>query len=415
MTLALRFAARSDVGLLRGGNEDSGYAGPHVLAIADGMGGAAAGEVASSVAIAAFAALDESDAHSDLLGELRRGYARAHDHLVALTEVEPALSGMGTTLTVLLRSGSRVGLLHVGDTRGYLLRDDVLDQITHDHTLVQSLVDTGQIAVNEARTHPQRNIITKALDSAGRVEPDLSIRELRVGDRILLCSDGLSGVVTEDTLHEVLATTAEPSVAAHELIALALRAGGPDNVTCVVADVVDGDDEATLPSAVGAVSVTRSSRRIALPDSPATRAAELTESGQAKTSTLRGSAARRHRRFVWLLAIGMLAAGIAMGAVFGWYTWAQRQYYVGVAGDGALATVAVYRGPAQALFGLQLSSVVQTTDLRLESLPDFEKQQVMNTIPARSLGSASQIVQRLRDQAAGCNVARPPSGCPGTP
>ena len=413
MAVTLRFAARSDVGLLRDDNEDSGYAGPHVLAIADGMGGAAAGEVASSVAIAEFAQLDDGDQQGDLLAPLREAFARAQGNLAALVEGEPALQGMGTTLTVVLRSGARVGLLHVGDTRGYVLRDGVLEQMTHDHTLVQTLVDTGRISAEEARVHPQRNIITRTLEGGGPVEPDLSVRELRLGDRIMLCSDGLSGVVTEDTLQDVLRGAAEPAAAAHELVTLALRAGGPDNITCVVADLVDDEVSVSAPSAVGAVSLTKSARRIKLPDTPASRAAALGEDPTDQPSGRRRRDPAVSRRVVWLLALAMLGVGIAVGGVFGWYAWAQQQYYVGPSGTDPAATVAVFRGPAQALFGVQLSNVVATTDLSVDTLPDFERQQLESTIPARSLDDAQVIVDRLQQEATACAGDKPASGCPG--
>jgi len=410
----MRFAARSDVGLLRDGNEDSGYAGPHLLAVADGMGGAAAGEVASSVAVAAFVSLDDGDIQGDLLAALRNALSRAQDQLSALVEAEPGLQGMGTTLIVMLRSGSRLALLHVGDSRAYLMRDGELQQITHDHTLVQSLIDSGRLTEQEARNHPQRNILTRVLDgSPVVVEPDLSVRELRVGDRLLLCSDGLSGVVTQDTMADLLRESPDPQEAAQALVALALRAGGPDNITCVVGEVDDDDDQAPAPTAVGAVSLAKSARRLRLPDSPAARAAQLRPSDEAVDAPPRKPVIRR--RVIWLVALAMLFIGIAVGAGFGWYAWAQQQYYVGAYGTGTTSTVAVYRGPAEALFGIDVSSVVQDSGIALADLPEFEQQEVLDTIPARSLQGADEIVQRLRDEALACQSEKPPSGCPELP
>jgi protein phosphatase len=161
VTLALRFAAVSHVGLLREGNEDSVYAGPQVLAVADGMGGHAAGEVASAVAIAALRHLDSDVPGSDLLDVLRASAESANEHLRDMVAGDPTLEGMGTTLTALLFAGSRIGLLHIGDSRAYLLRDGRIGQITHDHTLVQRLVDEGRISEQEAVTHPQRSLITR--------------------------------------------------------------------------------------------------------------------------------------------------------------------------------------------------------------------------------------------------------------
>jgi len=213
MTLALRYAVRSDVGLLREGNEDSAYAGPRLLAVADGMGGHAAGEVASAVAISAIKDLDEDLPASELLDALSGAVTRANQQLHEMVTANPSIGGMGTTLTAMLWSGSLVALCHIGDSRAYVLSGGEFQQITHDHTLVQSLVDDGRISADEAATHPQRSLLLRALDGSNDAEPDLSLREARAGDRYLLCSDGLSGVVSEQTLHQVLATVQTTSPA----------------------------------------------------------------------------------------------------------------------------------------------------------------------------------------------------------
>ena len=189
MPLCLRYAARSDVGLVRDGNEDSGYAGPRLLAVADGMGGHAAGEVASTVALSALAPLDDDDRAGDLLDALAAAVGAAQVSLGRAVNAQPELEGMGTTLTALLWSGNRIGLAHVGDSRAYLLRAGELMQLTHDHTYVQSLVDSGRITADEAASHPRRSLLTRALGDGNQTEPDLSIREVRAGDRFLLCSD----------------------------------------------------------------------------------------------------------------------------------------------------------------------------------------------------------------------------------
>ncbi len=417
MALRLTYAARSDVGLLREGNEDSGYASPRLLAVADGMGGAAAGEVASSVAVAAFARLDEDEPSGDLLLLLRGMLRRTEGQLKALVESEPGLQGMGTTVTAMIRSGNRLGLLHVGDSRGYLLRNGELTQITRDHTLVQNLVDAGRLTEAEAQTHPQRNVVTRVLDGAHPVEPDLSVRELRAGDRFLLCSDGLSGVVSNETLQQTLVEYDDPEQAADALVALALRGGGPDNITCVVADISedgdDGDDEPDeAPIVVGAVGVQRSSRRLKLPDTPAGRAARLTN----ESFDAPGSQGRRpHRRALILTALLTLLLGIAVGSTIGWYAWAQQQYYVASTPGSDGEVIAVYRGPAQELFGFQLSKVVETSAISVADLPEFEQDQLAATIPARSLDGASEIVARLADEAVSCRQTNPPAGCPEAP
>ncbi|MGH3388360.1 MAG: Stp1/IreP family PP2C-type Ser/Thr phosphatase, partial [Actinomadura sp.] len=239
MNIGIRYAARSDVGMLREGNEDSAYAGTRLLAVADGMGGHAGGEIASAAAINALRQLDADVPAAELLSALEHAVKQANDNLHRIVEGDPALQGMGTTLTAMLWSGGQVALVHIGDSRAYLLRNGELFQITHDHTLVQSLVDEGRISIDEAAVHPQRSLLLRALDGRGEVDPDLSLREARVGDRYLLCSDGLSGVVSAETIHQVMTSVGDPEQAVRQLIDLANRGGGPDNITCVVADVVD--------------------------------------------------------------------------------------------------------------------------------------------------------------------------------
>jgi len=281
MTLALRYAVRSDVGLLREGNEDSAYAGPHLLAVADGMGGHAAGEVASAATITTLAPLDAEDPGPDLVSTLADAVATANLRLQELIISDPAIEGMGTTLTALLWSDGYAALCHIGDSRAYLLRDGQFVQITHDHTLVQSLVDEGKITEDDVATHPHRSLLLRALDGRQVAEPDLTPLETFPGDRYLLCSDGLSGVVTEQTLHQTLISIRDPDKAALRLVELAIRGGGPDNITCIVADVIDTHSSRVPPTwqpvfagaaANGAPADLRSPTR---PSSPATRAMRL--------------------------------------------------------------------------------------------------------------------------------------------
>jgi protein phosphatase len=414
VALNLRYAARSDVGLLREGNEDSGYASARLLIVADGMGGAAAGEVASSVAVAAFAMLDEEEPGGDLLEVFGETLRRIEGQLGGLVDAEPRLRGMGTTLTAVLRSGNRAGLVHVGDSRAYLLREGSLERITRDHTLVQSLIDAGRLSEHEATTHPQRNVLTRVLDGTHPTEADLSIRELHVGDRILLCSDGLSGVVSADTIGATLLANDDPHGAADELIDLALRAGGPDNITCVVADVVDetSDDAQGEAVAVGAVSVQSDARRLQLPNTPAGRAAQLVgEPDDEEAEPDR----RSRRRLLWLTAVGMLLVGLVVGAAVGWYAWSQQQYFVAASTEADATVVAIYRGPTEPLFGVDLSRLVEASTVPVAELPEFEQQQVTAAIVAGSLDDAREIVARLADEALRCDEPNPPAGCPETP
>ncbi|WP_035792557.1 MerR family transcriptional regulator [Kitasatospora mediocidica] len=235
-TLGIRYAARSDTGLVRTRNDDAAHAGPRLLAVADGYG--AGGGLASAAAIDSLKRIDAELPAGDLPpGDLLNALERAFREAEAeLGDLEP---GPGTTLTALLRSGSQLALVHIGDSRAYLLRDGELFQITHDHTHVQSLVDEGRLTTDEAASHPQRALLLRGLDGSGAGRPDLSLHTARAGDRYLLCSDGLCAVIRTDLLHTALSTIGEPEQAVQQLIALANRAGGPDNIACAVADVVE--------------------------------------------------------------------------------------------------------------------------------------------------------------------------------
>jgi PPM family protein phosphatase len=242
--LAVRCAVRSDVGLHRDGNEDAVYAGARLLAVADGLGGHAGGEVASAAAIDALRPLDTDVPAGELLNALDHAVRRASSALRDMVQADPSLAGMGTTLTALLWSGSQLGLVHIGDSRAYLARDGQVFQITHDHRLVQSLLDEGKLTAEEASSHPQQQMLLRALGGSN-AEPDLQLHEARPGDRYLLCSDGLHDVASAEAIQEVLLEVSDPDQAARDLIALAIEGGGPDNITCIVADVVTADIPAT--------------------------------------------------------------------------------------------------------------------------------------------------------------------------
>jgi PPM family protein phosphatase len=234
--LAIRYAAASDIGQHRPANQDSAYAGARLLAVADGMGGG--GEMASAAAIDALKPLEAGLPTGDLLNVLADAVAAADTAVQGITAAGPDQAGSGTTLTALLWSGAQLGLVHIGDTRAYLLRGGELFLITHDHTVVQSLIDEGRLTPEEAVSHPERSLLLRALDGAGATA-DLSLHEARAGDRYLLCSDGLTSVVPSARIHQVLRTAAGPEQAVAELIGLANSGGGPDNIACVAADVVE--------------------------------------------------------------------------------------------------------------------------------------------------------------------------------
>ncbi|WP_304523705.1 Stp1/IreP family PP2C-type Ser/Thr phosphatase [Actinocorallia sp. API 0066] len=443
--IGIRYAARSDVGMLREGNEDSGYAGPRLLAVADGMGGHVGGEIASAAAIETLRKLDADVPAEQLLGALERAVREANDRLHKAVEGDPSLQGMGTTLTAMLWSGQQVALAHIGDSRAYLLRNGELFQITHDHTLVQSLVDEGRISLDEAATHPQRSLLLRALDGRNEVEPDLSLREAQIGDRYLLCSDGLSGVVSADTIHQVLTTQDEPGNAIRQLIDLANRGGGPDNITCVIADVVDLDaaaPPAERPARVGAAAnkaqETAQDPRPA--DTPAQRAADLRDTLPQPALMMNGGdyvpppspapaaapppyqhgapppagpppqlpptapqparGRKRPRKAVLLLGAAGVAGLLVIGAAFFGYRALNSGYYLRAEGG----QVVVYEGSSDGLLGFDLSSraapgVQPKPALAVGDLTKSAQSQVRaKSISADSTGGIKTAIDRLREQ-----------------
>jgi serine/threonine protein phosphatase PrpC len=234
--LNLRYAARCETGSVRPANQDAAYASPRLLAVADG-GGGPGGAAASAAAVDALKPLELLDAPAaEQLTMLADAVAEVDRTVQASSagEDQPI-----STLTAILRSGSQLALVHVGDTRAYLLRDGELVRLTHDHTYVQSLVDQGKLTADEAAAHPQRALLIRALGVGGRpVEADLALRGASAGDRYLLCSDGLHTVVDRAAVHAALSLAADPEQVAEQLVRLAYDRGAPDNIACVVADVV---------------------------------------------------------------------------------------------------------------------------------------------------------------------------------
>jgi serine/threonine protein phosphatase PrpC len=401
MTIALRYAARSDVGLLREGNEDSAYASGRLLAVADGMGGHAHGEVASSVAIAAMASLEEAQQGGDLLNTIEAAVRDANRRLHEMVGRDPSLKGMGTTLTAMLWHGAQVALVHVGDSRAYLLRRGELYQITHDHTLVQQLVDDGRITPEEAATHPQRSILLRALDGSGEVDPDLTLREAQIGDRYLLCSDGLSGVVSAETLHATLTNIDDPEEVVRQLIDLANRGGGPDNITCVLADVIEVTDGQQVPaeaSVVGAAGMTR--LRPGPQDTSPGRATAVTAPQpvlmEEDFDDPPPQAAKRpvKRRRAWpviVTALGVAAVVIGAGGYFGWQ-WTQGQFFVGASGD----EVVVFQGIRQEVGPFEFFSVAQRTGKPLSQLTAPDQALIKGGIPVTNVAEGMTKINALK-------------------
>lgn len=427
--LSLRYAARSDVGLIRPGNEDSGYAGGHMLVVADGMGGHAAGELASSIVIATFAELDRLPPGENVLAALADAVGDAHEELSAIVVATPDVAGMGTTVTALAWEADRIAIAHIGDSRAYLLRGGHLFQLTTDHTFVQTLVDQGRITKAEAAVHAKRNLLMRALDGIHPVEPDLSIREAEIGDRYLLCTDGLSGTVTEPQIRDVLAQ-GDPTGAVTALVDLALEAGAPDNVTCVVGDVIA--DPASIPGTqsspaaqlatpvvVGAAAELRNRQRLpglAFPtdSQPDPDGGDMAPAESPDPSASTDSAApirtrrrTRLRRTVWIIVALLLLLGAAAG---GYAIWSQQQYYVG-SDSGYLA---IYQGVPIGTGPNGWSHPVNTTTTAVSSLPNYSQEQVRQSIPTAGLAEAERALEQLQAQAAACQT-RPTPGCPTVP
>jgi len=412
VTLVLRYAARSDVGLVRSNNEDSVYAGARLLALADGMGGHAAGEVASQLVIAALAHLDDDEPGGDLLAKLDGAIRSGNSAIAAQVEMEPDLEGMGTTLTAILFAGNRLGLAHIGDSRGYLLRDGELTQITKDDTFVQTLVDEGRITREEAHSHPQRSLIMRAL-TGHEVEPTLTMREVRTGDRYLLCSDGLSDPVSDETILDALQIP-DVTDSADRLIELALRGGGPDNVTVVVADVVDYDYGPTQPIIAGAVSGEDDQLTLTRPNTAAGRASAISPRKNAVKRVLPQvdtfTPPRRSRRRIAIgaaLMVLLVLAALAIGR-----TIIRNYYYVAEYGGA----VSIMQGIQVSILGVPLHqpysqgclngrnqlSVIRYGQaggncqlMKLSDLAQSARAQVAAGLPAGTLEQADAQLRRL--------------------
>jgi serine/threonine protein phosphatase PrpC len=432
VALGLRTAARSDVGLVRRNNEDSAYVGPRLLAVADGVGGHAAGEVASSTVVAALLPLDEQPPQGAVDDALRARIAAANQRLRLAVEGRPDLLGMSSTLTAVLWDGQRLAIAQVGDSRAYRLRDGELDQLTQDQTFVQTLVDAGRITREEAEHHPQRHVIMQALDGRSDVEPVVLMLEPQLGDRYLLCSDGLSDVVDPADLRDALAHgSVEETV--DRLVRLALDGGAPDNITVVLGEFVEEEPDAgaarPAPARlIGAAASETPAGPVGHPedgDEPdsvlaAHLGAVLTDgedSEEPDDARPRHAVeeppehtredATRHARLWRLLLAGVVIAAIVVAGTLA-YNWTQDQWYVGE-DDGV---VAIYAGVRTSVPLVTLHHVDERTDIQVEQLPEFYRDQVDSGIRATSREDAEAIVAQLQDAADACVADPTTEGCP---
>lgn len=475
MTLQLRYAAHSEIGLVRKNNQDSGYASPRLLVIADGMGGAAAGDLASAVAVQQLRRADRGpDAEpvhgEDMLELLAGALHNANEKIADLVADDHLLEGMGTTVSAAMFDGSQLGVVHIGDSRAYLQRDDEIIRLTHDHSWVQSLVDDGKLTAEEAAYHPHRSLLLKVLNGQPQADPDTALVDVQAGDRLLLCSDGLCGLVEDAELLAALTGSADLQDVLDVLIDAAHREGGLDNITIILADVEEAeplppaDPDATVarttaeadgpedpagaeqpptspaagppaddarivgaatartvpvvpPRDEGEPTIRRDRAELTAPADPVDPvdppAAEVDEEQIRYAPRLRPRGRGVLRAFLVFVLIGALLGG-GLGAG---YAWSRTQYFVGPAYEN----VAIHRGLAQNVLGISLSNVHEIQEIRLADLPRDYRNRVIRTIPAHSIDEARTTVTELKSVADRCIAQRkareealrnPPPGSP---
>jgi PPM family protein phosphatase len=386
----------TDVGQVREANEDDYLVGESVVAVADGMGGHLAGEVASATALEPIKALDGrvfQDA-GEALKALKQAVVQANATVSQMAENEPTYRGMGTTLTAALVEGRRLHVAHVGDSRAYLLRHGQFAQLTDDHTLVQHLIDEGQITREEASTHPQRSIITRAIGVSRDIDVDAMSIEMEAGDQFLLCSDGLTGVVDDQVIATALDAGDDAETTLRQLIDAANRAGGPDNITIVLLRYGDpappGDDgggaahaggaAAGAPARTGTHEQSADGGRNGRPGDDAARDA----AGRAADGDGRGSGRVLKRTLIGVVAVTVLAAVVFFGGRF----LLDQSYYVGLDGD----EVVIYQGVDLDLGFATLDRIAERTDLTVDDVPSWFADQLAEGRTATDLEDARRIV-----------------------
>lgn len=404
MTLALRYQAHSEVGLVRKNNQDSAYISPTMLVVADGMGGAAAGDLASAVAIKELQAVDGSHTGEDMLTAFDDAIASAGQQIAALVKSDHSLDGMGSTVCGLMFDGSSLGLANIGDSRAYSYRDGILTRLTRDHSWVQTLVDEGRITEAEALDHPHRSLILRVVNGQPQHLPDLELVEGTEGDRLLICSDGLCGMVTDADIEARMAGDL-PDVMT-SLIELAHEAGGQDNITIILADIVDGE-----PAGVTEVLGAAATLDLDAPFDVTTMQLPTLGTGEfvaedpiAAKERARYAPTTKGRVAAWLkvtiaavLTLGLIAGGLTL-----WYSYTQRHFFVGPQGE----VVAIFQGVPEPVLNLPLSTLVEADTTRLADLPPYYQEQVRATITATSLESARGITATLRQKSKECIAQR---------
>src|SRR6478736_4840844 len=414
-------AAISHTGKIRSNNQDSGYSGANLFVVADGMGGHAGGDVASSIAIQRLEPLDQPYASTeDAQASLQAAVTTAAGDLIRAAKDRPELAGLGTTVSAIIMVDEYAVIGHIGDSRIYLYRDEALTQITADHTFVQRLVDSGRITPEEARYHPRRSVLMRVLgDMDADPEVDTFIMPTQPGDRWLLCSDGLSGVVDDAHTAKALGLGLAPGRTADNLLKQALDGGAPDNVTIVIVDVGGQHPLSSgTPTIVGAAS---NPSGIIVPPVRAPRGNWLHPVRQAANDPTHFEPAAEYleelieedrrratrRRVGWIAAMLLVLAMLGFAA-FAAYSWTQTRYFIGADDD----SVVIFQGVQQNIGPITLSTPIEDTGILLANLPEYQRASVERTINARSLSDAMAIVDRLRSGAEANAIEQTPLPTP---
>lgn len=376
--MRVAIGARTDVGRVRESNQDSYLISEPLFGVADGMGGHLAGDVASATAVETVERLADANApqrSEDLAGYLKEANVAVWEK----AQADNNLQGMGTTFTLLNLRGDKGHFAHVGDSRAYLLRDGELKQVTQDHTLVERMVREGRIQREEAAHHPQRNIITRALGIEQDLDVDRLTLDLETGDRLLLCSDGLFSMIEDPDITSLLGQDVDLQQIADQLVDAANSAGGEDNITVVVVEVRElGESQQVNATTIPAPPQER--------EDTERRTAEEPE----------GREERSRRRVPRAVVVGILILMLLAGGAYAVGNYAlDNSWFVGADEEG---TVIIYRGIPDEVLGMDLRREEESTDLRLDDLPEAFQDNLRNGIRVDSLGDARQTVADLEDR-----------------
>jgi len=437
MTLRLAFSAHSETGPVRKNNQDSCYASESMLIVADGMGGAAAGDLASAVVIKEMRNSDTGQSGENMLAALTGAVQRATAAIAELIDTDADLDGMGSTATGVVFDGERLGVVNIGDSRTYVFRDGELKRLTHDHSWVQSLVDEGRITEEESLIHPHRSLILRVINGQPQHVPDMHLEDLCEGDRLLICSDGLCGLVTDAAIARNMDGPRDEVM--KNLIEIAYEQGGLDNITIILADAKDEpDDEPQLaPVVLGAAAnldldAPLDTLALSLPpddtgDTDEALPAAVSRPDPGLPERARYAPTSRRRASTWVKVVLSVVVALAVIGFGGWaaYVYTQQQYFVGPNGD----YVALFQGIPDPVFNLPLSNVVETRDFRVTDLPTMYQKQVLANTQVASLDAGRHMLTELQAKARDCINARqgvtpgtqppassvPPTTTPGTP